>query len=888
VNEGYQRTQEAIARRLRERDAGQAVARIASADSAAGLPVFGEKALGEFERSSSPMRIFDLATQRFLAVNDATASFYGYSREEFLGMSVADLRHPDEHGALQSSLAEQSDYLRHRPPRRHVTKSGEVMTVEVVTQDVLYQGRRARLSLTIDLTGRLRMQALIWQRQQEFEMLAENLPDLVARFDRGHRFVYVNAAVEKLLKIGRHEMIGKTQRELGMPEGLVSAFERSLSEAFDTGESHTLEFSVAAAGGERLFETSHIPERDAAGQISTVLCVAHDITERKKNEEEVQRQKNLLAAIIDNLPVGVFIKDAATLRYVVRNRFLEELNGDPMETSIGKSAHDLLPKEQADRSVATDRQALESRKLVDIPEQEMLCRSGEQRLFHVRKVPLLDDRGRPQLLVGIADDITDRKRAEHALREGEARFNLAMESTGLGMWDWNVRTSEVWRHPRWARMLGYEPEEVRGHICMWREFCHPDDWERAQGKLMAHMSGTVPDYAAEYRMRKRNGAWLWVACRGKVIERDGDGTPLRMIGYIQDISESKQAESALRESEERFRQLAENIHQVFWITTLPLDKLVYVSPAYEEIWGRNRDSLYSNPRSWMDSVHAEDLPRVRAAAESMARGRPLDAEYRIVRPDGTLRWIRDRSYPMKAGDGAQLACGIAEDITDLKLAEQEKLTHAIHQRDALVREVHHRIKNSLQGVVGLLRQKVRKYPAVAPDIEEAIGQLQSLALVYGLQETRPDGLLSLADITDAICSSAEKLIGGRVERKVERESPEHACIAGAEAVSVAVALNELVFNALKHQPAQAGRKRATVRLRESRGTAEICISNRGNLPKSFDFAGGRSVGYGLGLVRTLLAPPGGKIVFNGGRDKVEVKLTLAPPLLAGRRKAYAK
>jgi PAS domain S-box-containing protein len=405
---------------------------------------------------------------------------------------------------------------------------------------------------------------------------------------------------------------------------------------------------------------------------------------------------------------------------------------------------------------------------------------------------------------------------------------------------------------------------------------------------MAHMSGTVPDYAAEYRMRKRNGAWLWVVCRGKVIERDGDGMPLRMIGYIQDISESKQAESALRESEERFRQLAENIHQVFWITTLPLDKLVYVSPAYEEIWGRNRDSLYRNPRSWMDSVHAEDLPRVRAAAESMARGRPLDAEYRIVRPDGTLRWIRDRSYPMRAGDGAQLACGIAEDITDLKLAEQEKLTHAIHQRDALVREVHHRIKNSLQGVVGLLRQKVRKYPAVAPDIEEAIGQLQSLALVYGLQETRPDGLLSLADITDAICSSAEKLIGGRVERKVERESPEHACIAGAEAVSVAVALNELVFNALKHQPAQAGRKRATVRLRESRGTAEICISNRGNLPKSFDFAGGRSVGYGLGLVRTLLAPPGGKIVFNGGRDKVEVKLTLAPPLLAGRRKAYAK
>jgi PAS domain S-box-containing protein len=617
-------------------------------------------------------------------------------------------------------------------------------------------------------------------------------------------------------------------------------------------------------------------------------------------------------------------------------------------------------------------------------------------------------------------------------------------------------------------MLGYEPGEVRGHICMWREFCHPDDWEGAHAKLLAHMEGAAPDYAAEYRMRRKDGAWLWVVCRGKVIERDALGMPLRMIGYIQDITERKQAEDAKRASEqrlaadldamtrlqrigslyvrepgmhsvlgeiveaaiaitgadmgniqilereperlkivaqrgferpwldywdgasrglgacgaalergervvvedvtaspifrgtpalevqlragvravqstplmsrsgellgvlsthcrtprrpderrlrlldlltrqtadiieraqgeaalagseERFRQLAENIRQVFWIATLSQDRLIYISPAYEEIWGRSRDSLYRNPRSRMDSVQPEDRPRVRAAAENMARGRPLDVEYRIIRPDGTMRWIRDRSYPMKAGDGFPLACGIAEDITELKAAEQEKLIHAIHQRDALVREIHHRIKNSLQGVVGLLRQKIRKYPAVARDMEEAIGQLQSVALVYGLQETRPDGLLSLAEITDAICTSAEKLIGGRVGRTFERVSREHACVAGAEAVSVAVALNELVFNALKHQPAQAGRKRATVTLSEAPGVAEIRISNRGHLPKSFDFSAGRAVGYGLDLVRTLLSPPGGTIIFNGGRDKVEVKVTLAPPLLAGRRKAHAR
>jgi PAS domain S-box-containing protein len=887
MNESYQRTQEEIARMLRERDAAQDLASVAGANRASSLPVMGGEALRDFESSSSPIRIFDLETLRYLAVNAAAVRFYGYTREEFLDLTIADTRHPDERAELAATVGDQTGYLRHRPARRQVKKSGETVIVERITQDVLFEGRRARLSLTIDVTGRLHMQELIWRRQQEFERLAENLPDLVARFDRSHRFVYVNSAVEKLLGLPRHAMIGRTQRELGMPEDLAARFGRSLDEAADTGESHTLEFSIATARGDRLFEAFHIPERDSGGQITAVLCVAHDVTERKEADDEVRRQKNLLAAIIDNLPVGVVIRDAKTLRYVLRNRFLEELHGHPLGAAIGKTVYDVFPKEQADHSVATDRAAIQSHKLVEIPELEMPRDSGERRTFHVRKVPLLDDAGQPKLLLGIVDDITDRKRAEQALRQAEERFDLAFDSTGLGMWDWNVRTSEVWRHPRWSRMLGYEPDEIRAHICMWREFCHPDDWEAAQAKLLAHMEGVAPDYAAEYRMRRKDGTWLWVICRGKVIERDSAGAPLRMIGYIQDITVSKQAERALRESEERFRQLAENIRQVFWMVTADLDRLIYVSPAYEEIWGKTRASLYQNPRGWMDSVHPEDYPRVKAGADGMAHGRPLDVEYRIVRPDSTVRWMRDRSYPMNGGDGPPLVCGISEDITDIKLAEQEKLTHAIHQRDALVREVHHRIKNSLQGVAGLLRQKMRQHPAIAPSIEEAIAQLQSVALVYGLQETRTDGQITLAEIVEEVCVSAEGLTGGHVKRTLKCEKNRPTCIAGSEAVSVAVALNELVFNALKHQRG-AGDKQAQVTLVEAEGVAEIRITNRGKLPRGFNYSAGSAVGHGLGLVRTLLASPGGSVTFNGARKEVEVVLKLRPPLLAERQRASSR
>jgi PAS domain S-box-containing protein len=614
--------------RARDPSAGEAAEGGAASSPQAGLPEFGVRAMREFDGSQAPMRIFDLETFRYLAVNEAAVRFYGYTREEFLAMTVLDTRHPGDHQQFYASLAEQADYLRHRPLRRHIRKNGETVLVEVITQDVLFNGRKARLSLTLDLTGRIRVEELLWQRQQEFESLAENIPDLVARFDRNLRYVYVNSADEELIGRARSEIIGRTPRELGMPRDFVEAFERSLNEVIETGRPDLLEFRFPGPDGDRLYEAHHVPERDMIGEIGTVLCVARDITQRKR-------------------------------------------------------VHD-----------------------------------------------------------------------------------------------------------------------------------------------------------------------------------------------------------ALRESEERFRQLAENIDQVFWINTLSIDTNMYVSPAYERIWGRSCESLRQNPNGWLEAIYPEDLPRLREALEGVARGADLDVEYRIVRPDGTLRWIRDRSYRMKAGDGPPLLCGIAQDITDSKLAEHERLSHAIHQRDALVREVHHRIKNSLQGIVGLLRQKIRRYPAIRIEMEEAIAQLQSVALVYGLQETRSDGLISLAEIVDEVCVSAEGLTGGLVERARERKTSRPACVAGSEAVSVAVALNELVFNALKHQ-AGTGRKRAQVTLLESKDGAEIRIANRGKLPKGFDYPGERALGHGLGLVRTLLAAPGGNVRFNGGRNEVEVVLELRPPLIAARRKAIA-
>jgi PAS domain S-box-containing protein len=595
---------------------------------------------------------------------------------------------------------------------------------------------------------------LLRQRGQEFETLAENLPDLIARYDRERRFVYVNAAIEAVTGVERGGFIGRTQREVGLPAAVVAVYDASLEEVMATGRPHVVEFSIPdRAGGERAFEAYHVPERDAAGNVATVLCVARDITERRRVERE--------------------------------------------------------------------------------------------------------------------------------LRDSKARFDLMAEGTGMGLWDWDIATGRVWRHPLWMSILGYEAGDLQPHVCVWQELCHPDDWPQAQEALLAHFEGRALSYAADYRLRDSKGSWIWVGCRGKVIERGADGEPQRMIGYIRDITARKRIENALRESEERFRQIAENIREVFWINAPGSDHLVYVSPAYEEVWGRSCESLYRHPQGWMEPIHPDDLPAVRAAQEGMRRGDQTDVEYRIIRADGTVRWIRDRSYPMKNGDGTPLNCGFAEDIPAQKRAQEERLTHAIHQRDALVREVHHRIKNHLQGIAGLLRNKAADHPAVAGTIESAVAQLQSVAVVYGLQSELAESGVPLCRVLEAICASAEGLSATRVVREFSAD-PGRTWLADNEAVPVAVALNELVYNAIEHGATPARPQTVEVELVEAGDGASIRIVNHGRLPARFDYRRGIGTGTGLDLVRTLLGPAGDKLNFRAREGRVEVTLDLCPPLVAVR------
>ena len=271
------------------------------------------------------------------------------------------------------------------------------------------------------------------------------------------------------------------------------------------------------------------------------------------------------------------------------------------------------------------------------------------------------------------EDVTARDAAEAALRHSEAEFRATAEAAPAGV---AMMTSEgQWRYVNGAglRMMGLPLDRVLGDG--WLAACHPDDRERLEAEWRAAVSARAP-WTAAGRFLQPAGRVLWWRLRTAPIMTD-DGGCEGYAAVIVDESEHRAAEDALRESEERFRQLAEHIPAMVYLVEPQTRSLLFISPAYERIWGRTRASLYARPVSFFDAVHPDDQARVREAYRQ--RETRLDLRYRIHRPDGEEVWIEDLQFPIRRADGTiYLTAGLAFDVTrrqrlETQLIESQKM-----------------------------------------------------------------------------------------------------------------------------------------------------------------------------------------------------------------------
>jgi PAS domain S-box-containing protein len=374
----------------------------------------------------------------------------------------------------------------------------------------------------------------------------------------------------------------------------------------------------------------------------------------------------LLEAAYVSAPVGLAVMDRE-LRFVSINVALAAINGRPADQHLGRTLREVVPQ-VADQVEPIYQRVWETGAPITEVAIEEPAGSPDRRAWIASFYPVRD---RDRTIVAAAcvvRDVTEQKRAERALRESEARFRAMCDASPVGIFLTDPRGASVYANEVNLRQMGITQEESAGSG--WQRAIHPDDAAQVFADFAA-ATATGSLYSRVNRYLHRDGRVVWVDVKASGIY-DGP-VLLGFVGVTEDISHRIAAEGALKASEERFRQLAETLDDVFWLASADGAQIIYVSPAYRKVWGRNEDGLYARPGSFLESIDPRDRDKVRSALDQQADG-GYDLEYRIVRPGGSIAWIRHRGYPIRDGRGVTYrVAGVACDVTARKLLEEQLL-----------------------------------------------------------------------------------------------------------------------------------------------------------------------------------------------------------------------
>jgi PAS domain S-box-containing protein len=735
-------------------------------------------------------------------------------------------------------------------------------------------GRAVTVAVTLDVTEEERSRRQREELLRELTTILDGSPVGIAYLREG-RLVRCNLRFERMLGFVPGAAAGVAVQSLFDLRGPESPGVEAALQALSTSRPCDIELTLPALpgdgtpGGDVSWYALSLRRAESAHDGAEAVAVLTNISRLKHQQAQVERALHERELMFNQSDVGIaWLRGGEIVR---ANAAMSELTG-------------LSPRDLAGRSIATLLAAGDAL-LGDREMQAMLAAQGrhasEQRLrqrdgtlrwtqVSVRAVEPADPRS--DLICSFVD-VDERQRARESLQQLAGRTRAVLDSVLVGIVTLGTQGIE-WMNRSARRMFGGELEDFVGAplgCVATAEAGHPlsrTDW-------LARLADGESEIF-ECQLKARDGREFWVV--GNAVATPRDSAVGRQVTFaFLDIEARRQAEVRISSARASLQRLIETAPLAIALFDAEDLAVVECNQGAQAFFGHPTTSLLGGRPE--DCLEDEDQAAALRASLVLARDTAEGVRREITRAgrDGEGSQLWDARFVQlgvsqtgAAGRGQVLL--VANDVTELRVAEQARLDAAIAQREMLVREVHHRIKNNLQGVAGLLQQNAQRQPEISAALLEAIGQVQAIAQVYGLQ-VGANGPLDLVGMLRAIATTVQRSLNHVIDVSLGAEQAAHWMLPETESIPLALSLNELLINAVKHGDASAVRCRVHARANE----VAIEIRNGGSLPAPLHLRGLPQGMYGLGLVRSLLPRREATLELHEREGIVITELTLRPP-----------
>ncbi|MCT7981936.1 PAS domain S-box protein [Laspinema sp. A4] len=652
--------------------------------------------------TSVPLLISQISDGTIVYANELLGELLGMSLSELIGTRTPDFYvNPSDRAVMLAQLRKDGFLSGYE---LHIKKAnGTPFWVLISIQFITFNGEAAMLTTLSDITYRKQAEESIRASERKYRDLVETSQDLIWSVDRDGCWTFLNPATRHIYGYEPEEMLGRSFTEFQPPRAAQTDWR--IFQNLLAGKSYSqYETEHIRKDGSAIYLSFNaVALQDEQGNVVGTTGTATNITARKRTEDKL-RERSQQATL--GAEVGAALTQVGSLRQIIQRCAVEIVRhldaawvaiwtvDSSQNLELQASAGPCMPPE-GDRALLgqfNPQQIAQLRQIYwsndALTHADVSAWVQQAGLVAFAGYPLIVD----DLVVGvmeifaahpfssttldylrtIADRIAigiDRKQADLEQRMATERLQYLLRSSpaviysrkAIGDHAVTFISSNV------STLLGYAPREFMENPSFWVNRVHPEESSCLQLGL-THLleSGKNRD---EYRFQHQNGEWRWMRDEQKLV-RDDAGNPLEIVGYWADISDRKFAESALLETSARLDNILSSIDDTLWSVSLPNRTLLYMNQAAEKIYGRKVEEFFNNPNLWATMIHPEDSAQLEPLFDVLTSPQSKDIEYRIVRPNGEIRWLRDRSRIIYDASGSPIRIdGLATDITERKRYE---------------------------------------------------------------------------------------------------------------------------------------------------------------------------------------------------------------------------